>query len=564
MYSNPLTAPANENQDALTWANTGGMDMLVPMMYFTGGAGSTWDSRLQLWLSGAPDRQVVAGHSTSQGTTSLLQQVELTRLRGGHGNAIFSWSSFTGWSQYVANVYQTPVSLPVMTWKTSPTTAVIYGYVTGIGGQPLADANLVRSGSGYVALSTGDGFYSFLLVPPGTYSLDVSHSGYAPAAATNITVAAGDVIRRDITLANVLAPIIAEVDPDPDSAIIDQEYTRQLTLSQGDAESWALLDGPSGADVDATGRVYGWTPTVSDLGQVFTFAVQAANLAGSDTEGWSVQVAGVPPCARWLATDFEGYDPATRVMFNLPRYSGSTSNDLATSPNVAEVSADAPAFSGSQSLKVQWEWIDTDPQRWMRLTTSNAPYVPNPTITLDRPVRVRLRAESGRFRLAIGIRETGTSAEIGEDGGTSGSIEWVGAASDDNGAPQGVLVEPMPGVWQTFVFDPLTDPIHGMTGDGTLYTPTNKGVLEHLAFSIVDSAGPITVYIDDIELLCGTPPFGDMDGDGDVDLGDYPLWAACMQGPNVSVGPECEAADADGDTDVDLRDFQLLTAILGS
>jgi hypothetical protein len=308
--------------------------------------------------------------------------------------------------------------------------------------------------------------------------------------------------------------------------------------------------------------VYGWTPTTSDLGQVFTFSVQAANLAGSDTESWSVQVAGVPPCTRWLATDFEGYDPGTRVMFNLPRYSGSTLNDLATTPNVAEVSADAPAFGGSQSLKVQWQWIDTDPQRWMRLTTSNAPYVPNPTITLDRPVRVRLRAESGRFRLAIGIRETGTSAEIGENGGTSGSIEWVGAASDDNGAPQGVLVEPMPGVWQTFIFDPLTDPIHDMTGDGALYTPTNKGVLEHIAFSIVDSAGPITVYIDDVELLCGPPPFGDMDGDGDVDLGDHPLWVACMQGPNISVGPECEAADADDDTDVDLRDFRLLTTIL--
>jgi len=562
VYSNPLTAPTAQHQEALVWANTGGMDMLVPMMYFTGGAGSTWDTRLQLWLSGAPDRQVVAGHSTSQGTTSLLQQVELTRLRGGHGNSIFSWSSFTGWSQYVAEVYQTPVGLPVLTWKTSPATAIIYGYVTGTGGQPLADATLVRSGSDYVALSTGDGFYSFLLVPPGTYSLDVSHSGYAPATATNITVAAGDVVRHDISLTTLLAPVIAEIEPDPDSAIVGVEYTRQLILAQGDAESWTLLDGPSGADVDATGRVYGWTPTVGDLGQVFTFSVQADNLAGSDTEDWFVQVVGAPPCTRWLATDFEGYDPGTRVMFNLPRYSGSTSADLATSPNVAEVSADAPAFSGSQSLKVQWQWIDTDPQRWMRLTTSNAPYVPNPTITLDRPVRVRLRAEAGRFRLAIGIRETGTSAEIGEDGGTSGTIEWVGAASDDNGAPQGVLVEPMPGVWQTFVFNPLTDPIHGMTGDGTLYTPTNKGVLEHVAFSIVDSAGPITVYIDDVELLCGVPPFGDMDGDFDVDLDDYPLWEDCFMGPDVLIDGSCQMASGDGDADVDLIDFRLFSALL--
>ena len=64
---------------------------------------------------------------------------------------------------------------------------------------------------------------------------------------------------------------------------------------------------------------------------------------------------------------------------------------------------------------------------------------------LDSPVRVRLRVDSGRFRLAAGIREIATDPEVGEDGGTSGPIEWVGATSEINGAPQGVLVEAMPG-----------------------------------------------------------------------------------------------------------------------
>ena len=143
------------------------------------------------------------------------------------------------------------------------------------------------------------------------------------------------------------------------------------------------------------------------------------------------------------------------------------------------------------------------PHRWLRLTTNHAPHIPNPTIRLDHAIRVRLRVDAGRLRFAVGIRETGTPAEIGADGGTAGSIEWVGVAADVDGAPQGVLVTPMPGVWQTFTFNPLTAPIHGMTGDGVLTTITNKGVLEHLAFAIVDSAGPMTVYVDDIDLLCG-------------------------------------------------------------
>ena len=55
----------------------------------------------------------------------------------------------------------------------------------------------------------------------------------------------------------------------------------------------------------------------------------------------------------------------------------------------------------------------------------------------------RLRIDAGQLRLAVGIRETGTDAEVGADGGTSGTIEWIGVAEDINGAPQGVLVEPL-------------------------------------------------------------------------------------------------------------------------
>ncbi len=54
---------------------------------------------------------------------------------------------------------------------------------------------------------------------------------------------------------------------------------------------------------------------------------------------------------------------------------------------------------------------------------------------------------------------------------------------------------------------------------------------------------------------------GDVDGDGDVDLGDYAGFVACVGGPGVPpTGPDCGAADLDADGDVDLVDkglFQL-------
>ena len=48
---------------------------------------------------------------------------------------------------------------------------------------------------------------------------------------------------------------------------------------------------------------------------------------------------------------------------------------------------------------------------------------------------------------------------------------------------------------------------------------------------------------------------GDLDGDGDVDLDDYDIFAGCLTGPDEPLPPGCDAADVDGDGDVDLFDF---------
>ena len=555
VYPNTNTAPTAQHQDALAWAQTGGLDIAVPMMYFTGGSGSTWDTYLQQWLAGISGRHVVAGHSTTQGLSSLLGQIALTRTRGAQGNSVYSWGSFTYWSDYLTNVYANDANQPAMPWKDSPTTGIIYGYITDAGGAQVVDAQITRSGSSYIGLSTGDGFYSFLLVPPGTYTLTVTHPAYTTQAVSGVAVAAGQVVRRDIVLGAPAVPVIAEVTPDPEPVQADRPYVHQLSLASGTVESWTLENGPPGAIVGINGIVSGWTPALADIGQYFAFTVRATNSSGYDDESWSVYVASTPPCTTFRIADFDAYANGARVLFQLPRYSGSTSGDLATTPNVAQVTDTITAYSTPKCNIVQWQYLDTDPQRWLRLTTSNATNIPNPTVELDRPIRVRLRLDSGSLRLAVGLRETGTTADLGADGGTTGNIEWVGAATATNGAPQGKLVEAMPGVWQTFIFDPRVDPILGMTGDGVLYTTNGQGVLEHLAFSVVDSVGPFTVYIDNVDLLCESPVLGDVDSDGDADPDDFELLADCMRGPDVAPLSGCVPADLDSDVDVDLADF---------
>jgi hypothetical protein len=51
-----------------------------------------------------------------------------------------------------------------------------------------------------------------------------------------------------------------------------------------------VLQGPSGTQVNSSGVVSGWTPSLSDLGASFTLEVQAVNSQGSDTESWQVIV----------------------------------------------------------------------------------------------------------------------------------------------------------------------------------------------------------------------------------------------------------------------------------
>src|SRR5207248_4474687 len=92
-------------------------------------------------------------------------------------------------------------------------------------------------------------------------------------------------------------PIINPVTPNPDSVYAGQQYSKQLTLSQGTLPvTWSVQAGsPPGTTVSSSGLVSGWTPSNSDIGSTFTITIKAQNSAGSDTKSWQVVVQGVPP-----------------------------------------------------------------------------------------------------------------------------------------------------------------------------------------------------------------------------------------------------------------------------
>ena len=97
----------------------------------------------------------------------------------------------------------------------------------------------------------------------------------------------------------------------------------------------------------------------------------------------------------------------------------------------------------------------------------------------------------------LGIRETGSTAPIGDDGGTAGSLEWVDL---DN---QTLVLD---GTWQRFVFDLDALPLTAFTGNGVL--DGDAGVIEHIRIDSNAYGGAFKLWIDDLvnTVDAGFPP----------------------------------------------------------
>jgi len=82
--------------------------------------------------------------------------------------------------------------------------------------------------------------------------------------------------------------------------------------------------------------------------------------------------AGIPPPQSVLISTFTGYADNTEVMFQEPRFSGSTSGNLALTPNFSGID-NAVGHDDSHSVRTEFQWVDTLDTRWLRLTTYLVP-----------------------------------------------------------------------------------------------------------------------------------------------------------------------------------------------
>lgn len=206
----------------------------------------------------------------------------------------------------------------------------------------------------------------------------------------------------------------------------------------------------------------------------------------------------------WLSsqplTDFNDYaDGQDDVMFRNPSYSGSTDQFLdSAETNYAAVITALPAGNASvAALKARWAFTNGAVNPWLRLTTANMPILPNPAIDLTQSLWFDVQADRN-VKIALGVRESGTTSALGGDGTQNGPIEFVGVT----GAPGGVPVPTRTvaaGAWTTLRFDlsrELAALFAGTGANGVLSSTNNRGALEHIAIVPLAGAGLYRVHLD--------------------------------------------------------------------
>lgn len=266
-------------QDWRGWMEEGILDWNIPMNYYRHHNNTSPNHALAYtnWMNFAKDhkfnRHVVIGPGIYLNYTSnAIIQMRATRAPSPAGNfaegvcgyvykqpdlAFTPFATFRGFLTNSPNahdpnataIFEERVPVPVMPWKTAPTRGHLKGFVYGGGvTNPLDGARVTVNGpANRSQTNDATGFYGFVDLPPGTYTVTASYSNLA-SQSLSATIVTGVVTTLDFTLSPSNAPIFnVRAYPGRTEAIVawatatprDSEVAFGITTTVGDA-TWDL------------------------------------------------------------------------------------------------------------------------------------------------------------------------------------------------------------------------------------------------------------------------------------------------------------------------------------
>jgi uncharacterized lipoprotein YddW (UPF0748 family) len=208
------------------WMEEGILDMSIPMTYYNQ---ASLPNDFQRWMDFQKDRQfnrqnVVGPGIYLNSLSNAILQLQMTRSASPAGNysegfcgysyrvpySGGTWSGFE--SSLISQVTPSPDSIPDMPWKTSPTVGHAMGTVTYFDTGEWADGASVDITGPVNRTMTcdGTGFYAFIDLPPGSYTVTAGAPGY-PDATSSVSVAAGIMSEQDLELGGTTGPEITSV-----------------------------------------------------------------------------------------------------------------------------------------------------------------------------------------------------------------------------------------------------------------------------------------------------------------------------------------------------------------
>lgn len=210
-------------QDSFGWMENHVVDAIFPMIYWNIGSAHPFEVLLSDFLNHTGGRHVYSGCVTS---CDYVAQIYETRRQGAPGSTIFSFKSIN-YASLKEGPYTEAAPIPIMPWKSNPTTGIIVGYVKHEIGDPIVDAKINRNGDTYNYLSSGDGFFSIIDVAPGTYTITATKTGLGEVKAQT-TVAAGQVVQVDLIYRSSMGSV------ELDKSMYRIGQTVQVTLRDSD------------------------------------------------------------------------------------------------------------------------------------------------------------------------------------------------------------------------------------------------------------------------------------------------------------------------------------------